>query len=881
MRQCNICILIHDKQPNLEILQDFLKILEELDANPKILYTINITGNDIDISKSIPNNLEHRVIKYNKGIINDISEDYDTDLPIYYIESHYDLTKLGKIIHRELEDKPIYINETFDKYSYYKLFYLPYYLVKNDTEIDIVKLDELESQQILDNLIITNSMTRDQFVKYSNYITNNIISLFCETLKNDNKIVNLNIADYFNENISKSNRWLINYFFGITYYNLDNYKKAKEYFKNCISIYSSKKEAVYFLAKIDLLNERYNNCKNIINNFKDECDLNMFTNNEICNFHYEYLNILLNLKINDNYQGLNIANKLINSEHCPKQYRRIILHYIDKLQECKNSNNVDNRELISKITKFTSLNYDNLTNYKIVNDDITMNIKKNDKNIEIISGETTKLIDYSDNEIFSCVCHKDNKLLIVNSISPLIINSIKDSKIIKLLEYKTDKYLQNYRFISKLVPYKNAYIGLLAFRDGYCNFKDNLYKILVLDRNSLKPINVSSLFKISLNYVRDIFIVDDYLLLLGRNTHTFISLCDFYMDENLDIDYAPEISLEKIENVGININCVDHIIDKQQYKNYNINMGDSKYDIIIDFNTNTITNCKSRFCQLINRFVYFPTKDNIQEKTDTISFYSSKTDVLLRSFLDNKSVSINEDYKKAKYLIITTFDLENMSYKELSNIINNKTLIITLLEEEEVNNTVNIKYKTNQYLNKLFLFNIVKNEDYMEFIYEKIIQDDQYKMRKEYFDVDIKNIYNHTNLFELVIEFIDCEESMDKKLDILETSNDYKIELINKLHRKTENTCIIEVLKYILLHNQDIHIFSENEEIDELIYKLNILGNFFVLDNIDTENYIGTKNIIILNNYDNFKNWQHLYNKDTLIYVINHNKIIYSSLTNS
>ena len=105
--------------------------------------------------------------------------------------------------------------------------------------------------------------------------------------------------------------------------------------------------------------------------------------------------------------------------------------------------------------------------------------------------------------------------------------------------------------------------------------------------------------------------------------------------------------------------------------------------------------------------------------------------------------------------------------------------------------------------------------------------------------------------------------------------------LFRSLHRKTENTCIIEVLKYILLHNQDIHIFSENEEIDELIYKLNILGNFYVLDNVDTESYIGTKNIIILNNYDNFKNWQHLYNKDTLIYVINYNKIIYSSLTNS
>ena len=69
--------------------------------------------------------------------------------------------------------------------------------------------------------------------------------------------------------------------------------------------------------------------------------------------------------------------------------------------------------MISKITKFTSLNYDNLTNYKIVNDDITMNIK-NDENIEIISGETT-INRLFDNDIFSCVCHKDNKLLIVNS----------------------------------------------------------------------------------------------------------------------------------------------------------------------------------------------------------------------------------------------------------------------------------------------------------------------------------------------------------------------------------------------------------------------------------------------------------------------------------
>ena len=256
---------------------------------------------------------------------------------------------------------------------------------------------------------------------------------------------------------------------------------------------------------------------------------------------------------------------------------------------------------------------------------------------------------------------------------------------------------------------------------------------------------------------------------------------------------------------------------------------------------------------------------------------------MLQSYLENKNISIDNDndYTNSKYLIITTFELENLSNTELSDIISSKTLVVTLLEEEEVNNTTNIKYKTNKYLNKLFLFNIVKNEDYMEFIYSKIIEEDQYMMREKYFDIDLSNIYIHSNLFELVIRFLESENKINNMLDITKTSNNYKIELLNKLHRKTENSCIIEVLKFILVHNQDIIIFSEDNEVDELIFKLNILGEFHKLAEVDTENFIGCECVVILNNYKCFKDWKHLYNKNTLIYIISDNRIIYSSLTNS
>ena len=126
MRYCNICILIHDKKPDLEIIPTFLKKLENLDFTPKIIYTIADTNQKIDYNQYLTNVSQHRQIKAQKDIIRNLSEEYDNDLPLFYLESNYNL--LGDFKKSDLNaiDKPIYIEEIYDKYSYSKLFYLPY-----------------------------------------------------------------------------------------------------------------------------------------------------------------------------------------------------------------------------------------------------------------------------------------------------------------------------------------------------------------------------------------------------------------------------------------------------------------------------------------------------------------------------------------------------------------------------------------------------------------------------------------------------------------------------------------------------------------------------------------------------------------------------------
>ena len=82
------------------------------------------------------------------------------------------------------------------------------------------------------------------------------------------------------------------------------------------------------------------------------------------------------------------------------------------------------------------------------------------------------------------------------------------------------------------------------------------------------------------------------------------------------------------------------------------------------------------------------------------------------------NVNIGDLYEFSKYLIINMGELNNLSSNDISNIINSNTLIINLIEEDEIENPCS-KIIENEHINKLFLFNIVKNSEYITFIYRR------------------------------------------------------------------------------------------------------------------------------------------------------------------
>ena len=887
MHKCNICIRIHNNDFNLNELHILLKLfiqqLTESNSLVNKLFFLTQDTLNIDLEHVIKMfNLKYQIIKIKHNIIEDITHEYDTDLPLFYIESSYKLDINFKNINWEEINTPIFIKECCSNYVYHKLFYLPYYTIKNETFVELINLVNVNQTDNILDCSIQNINSSNGLVEFiTNYSNSDVNKLFCKIInKKYDELLKNDYTDFTDKITTNPLKWLIHYFYGIAYYYNQNFKKSRDHLNVCIVLYNKKCEPYYFLAKMLYENDNYNKANELINkiHYKNTSEI-MFADMEISDFHINYLKLLIKLKLNNISESLTLANSLIHSDKCPHEYKDIISEYIINLQDYKNIP-LNNSILLSKLQTYTDYNYSDNINYKIINKTNNLTDIEQKDNILLIKQDEKEIynIDLMTNDNCSCIIHKNDKLIIVTSLFPFTLNIVKDNKAKKLLQYNTSSYLSNYEFITKFVEYNNVYITLISLKNIG---NKNLYKLFIIDKNNLKPVNTTSLFKINIEYIKDVFVLEDVLVIIGMKSHICISLCDMYFDNNLDIDYIPEIILDKDISVGIDIECDEYNITDTSYKNYNFNCDSPKYNIKIDLSNNIMTNKTTNFTQLIQNFIYLPSKLDVSEKTADITYWTYNTDLALKEYLQERGINSSDDFKISKYLIITTFDLENLTSLQLSELILNNTLIITLLEEEEVNNTTNIKYKTNSQLNKLFIFNIVKNEEYKEFIYNKILKEDQYKIRQEYFEIDIDNIYQNTNIFENIINFIDTEEIFNRKLELTNTKTTYKVDLINRLHGKTENTAVLEVLKYIILNDQNITIFSENEEVDELIYKLNILGEIYNMCDVDTETFIGTKCIIILENYTNLKEWGHLYGYDSLIYIISEEKIIYCPSINS
>tara|TARA_B100000242_G_C43005568_1_gene467260 strand:- start:389 stop:1360 length:972 start_codon:yes stop_codon:yes gene_type:complete len=291
--------------------------------------------------------------------------------------------------------------------------------------------------------------------------------------------------------------------------------------------------------------------------------------------------------------------------------------------------------------------------------------------------------------------------------------------------------------------------------------------------------------------------------------------------------------------------------------------------VTLDYQNSVIS--RENYNEYITDFIY---KYDILsvEKTSDVSFYNKNTCHEVYSGLKSMNVSIGDLYEFSKYLIINMGELNNLSSNDISNIINSNTLIINLIEEDEIENPCS-KIIENEHINKLFLFNIVKNSEYITFIYEKIIEDDQYEQRSGFMEIDKTNINNSCGLDKFIKEFFEESKSLDTRYEDDYKKYPYKLELITNLHKKTDNLTLIEILRFIIYNNQNATILY-NISISDLIIKLNIIGNIVKLDKLENIPTLG-KYLLLIDSYGTLNELKECCGSGTMIYVNEVNKILY------
>ena len=139
--------------------------------------------------------------------------------------------------------------------------------------------------------------------------------------------------------------------------------------------------------------------------------------------------------------------------------------------------------------------------------------------------------------------------------------------------------------------------------------------------------------------------------------------------------------------------------------------------------------------------------------------------------------------------------------------------------------------------------------------------------------IDKTNMIKSCGIVKHIKEFINKKNKYDELYQSDYNKFPYKLTLITDLHKKTDNLMLIEILRYILYNNQSVNIIY-NINIDELIFRLNILGNTLRLDQI-TDKIQPGKFLLILDSIQTLKSVKFLCDEDSLIYIADKNKLLF------
>uniref|UniRef100_A0A6C0B4B1 Uncharacterized protein n=1 Tax=viral metagenome TaxID=1070528 RepID=A0A6C0B4B1_9ZZZZ len=478
--------------------------------------------------------------------------------------------------------------------------------------------------------------------------------------------------------------------------------------------------------------------------------------------------------------------------------------------------------------------------------------------------------------------YRSGQILTVNSITPLGYSLYDSYKTI--ISYIYHLNYKNYIIKGLFINFNNYLLGLMQ--------EDNKsYKIIVLNYKNLKLESLSNNFILD----RDMEAISLYknnneLFVLSRNNNNKIFQCKIDLDtlivhvlhsKNILKSSPFSFNIELKNSIGVKIVDFD-LTSKSVYKSftfYNLPT-DHKYFI------NVLFNPKQKLLEIddkilyINKFIFLDNKlDNNVEKVADIYFHKSSKNTEIYEKCIELQISLSNNYKECKYFIIQQDEFEKMDCLEISNIIKNRCLIVSLIDETLLkNDKLSTKYTTNESLIKLFLINIVKNKTHVQFIFDKLIHANEYFKRREFMSIDIENIESENNIYDCILGSINKEDNINIKL------NDKDASILQLIKSKILKTItpdiyknILDITKYIIQNNYAIKIafmdidsnFIEENNYNNLLhilFKINWLGKIdFNVDINSEEKY----NLYILKSKDDMNDVS--FRPKSLLYLIKEN----------
>lgn len=765
--------------------------------------------------------------------------------------------ELGKyeLLRKVIENDLINLNNSFYSCELYKIIEIDDYncvdILLKKSDYDDIPLEHLYScHDDIFKLFINDILKKNNSFLDINYEIKNILNL-----NNNNKYgINITKFDYIYDLKKEEYK---NSYLEFTIYQsfIENNVDLFNYFVDSKKYNLEMEKIVKIIKKFDPSNKRSIIYKTIYNCTKD-------TSTIIYNKLKDTLNIDVNLLI----------------ERC------IICHNCNILDKIELNHKINKKRIERILLSNYNLKYiDNKVIYILLN---KFEIKNNKKFIV---------------EYLNLLLNNNDKVLLMN-----LINSIKDEKIIKLINDNIKKTIKNDILIDRIVEgdiYDWYFIEWINIKFEDIKLFSSCIDIIKDTTKSYEP-NIHFIYWY-MNQDLKFFEEDDFNEILIR-LHSNFDRINKLMIDNIDKDYIlldkikdllkrskddtkrnqllksifhtkSEISqIEKIENIDDEMKDIFNKFVYKDLKFFTNLMKDLLLNDkanLIDYIFDKIKNLRISSYKLISNFVIinknYYLMDKFQKKIinkDSDKYYN---------YIINRSII---------YLNFITFE---WAYKKLSNSENFNTIDINnninkLLKNININSQINDSYifliKIYDYLsitNKKLIYRIIfsnfgKNKLIMEDFLDNIIDFNSYDKLYKYdiFNIFISNV-DRFNINHLI-----------KKLNI--TEEDY-IDFRNNYHQKYNNAGDFDndnyyELKFNLLQRHDIEfIFYLNECGLEIKFGNDILLRLF------NSNYFNKRTNVYLNNMVILKMIKDLASKNMFdinlqtlnIFLENYNKIKY------